>query len=96
MQFHDIEAIIRAEVNILQGQGVNKIIALGHAGFTVDQKVAEIDGVDVVVGGHTDTFLYTGNARIHFEIISAMYRACLITSFLTKHMFRNMCTTNNN
>jgi len=60
VQFNDIEATIRAEVISLQGQGVNKIIALGHAGFTVDQKVAEIDGVDVVVGGHTDTFLYTG------------------------------------
>ena len=81
VQFQDIEAIIRAEVNILQGQGVNKIIALGHAGYSVDQKVAEIDGVDVVVGGHTDTFLYTGNARIHFEIISAEYQEFLITGF---------------
>jgi len=61
VQFSEIEASVRAEVNRLKKQGVNKIVALGHAGFTVDQQVAEMDGIDVVVGGHTDTFLYTGN-----------------------------------
>eukprot|EP00058_Branchiostoma_floridae_P000188 XP_002585676.1 hypothetical protein BRAFLDRAFT_111560 [Branchiostoma floridae] len=41
--------------------GVNKIIALGHAGYSKDQDVARrVSGVDVVVGGHTNTFLYTG------------------------------------
>ena len=55
---------IRAEVTNLQGQGVNKIIALGHAGFSVDKRIArEVAGVDVVVGGHTNTFLYTGNQQ---------------------------------
>jgi len=61
VKFNDIKASIRAEVNSLQRQSVNMIIAVGHAGFTVDKMVAEIDGVDVVVGGHSDTFLYTGN-----------------------------------
>lgn len=41
--------------------GVNKIIALGHSGFTVDKNIAQkVKGVDVVIGGHTNTFLYTG------------------------------------
>uniref|UniRef100_G1KR52 Snake venom 5'-nucleotidase n=2 Tax=Anolis carolinensis TaxID=28377 RepID=G1KR52_ANOCA len=41
--------------------GVNKIIALGHSGFTVDKMIAQkVKGVDVVIGGHTNTFLYTG------------------------------------
>ncbi len=41
--------------------GVNKIIALGHSGFKVDQYIAKkVRGVDVVIGGHTNTFLYTG------------------------------------
>lgn len=41
--------------------GVNKIIALGHSGFTVDQRIAKkVRGVDVVIGGHSNTFLYTG------------------------------------
>lgn len=45
--------------------GVNKIIALGHSGFEVDQKIAKtVRGVDVVIGGHTNTFLYTGMYQI--------------------------------
>lgn len=38
------------------------LIAVGHAGYDVDQKIAkEVPLIDVVVGGHTNTFLYTGN-----------------------------------
>lgn len=41
--------------------GIDIIIALGHSGFEVDKKIAqEVDGVDLVVGGHSNTFLYTG------------------------------------
>lgn len=44
--------------------GVKKIIALGHSGFLVDQDVARrVRGVDVVVGGHTNTFLFTGEVE---------------------------------
>ena len=40
---------------------VSKIIALGHAEINMDKKIAtEIPEVDIVVGGHTNTFLYTG------------------------------------
>ena len=43
------------------GNGVNIIIALGHSGFKMDQRIAkEVDGVDLVVGGHSNTFLYHG------------------------------------
>ena len=52
---------VKTAVQKLKQQGVNKIIALGHAGINIDKKVAEeVDGVDIVVGGHTNTFLYTG------------------------------------
>ncbi|XP_078412917.1 5'-nucleotidase [Cetorhinus maximus] len=58
----EIEAVQR-EVNKLTTLGVNKIIALGHAGFETDKQIAKkVKGVDVVVGGHTNTFLYTGKA----------------------------------
>lgn len=60
MHFTDVVTAIKAEVSKLQDDGVNKIIALGHAGFSMDKQVAAIDGVDVVVGGHTNTFLYNG------------------------------------
>ncbi|XP_002741916.1 snake venom 5'-nucleotidase-like [Saccoglossus kowalevskii] len=52
---------IRAEVERLKTQGVNKIIVLGHGGVNKDMDIAGmVDGVDVVIGGHTNTFLYTG------------------------------------
>ena len=45
--------------------GINKIIALGHSGITKDMEIAaKVRGVDVVIGGHTDTFLYTGKKLI--------------------------------
>ncbi|XP_070568327.1 snake venom 5'-nucleotidase-like [Ptychodera flava] len=57
----EIESI-REEVEKFQAQGVNKIIAVGHAGINVDQQIAdEVDGIDIVVGGHTNTFLYKGD-----------------------------------
>lgn len=50
-------------VDKLMTLGVNKIIALGHSGFTVDRLIArKVSGVDLVIGGHTNTFLYTGTA----------------------------------
>jgi 5'-nucleotidase len=55
-----VEAL-RVEVARLTSMGVNKIIALGHAGFDVDIDIAKrVKGVDVVIGGHSNTFLYTG------------------------------------
>jgi 5'-nucleotidase len=62
---------IRAEVTKLVNQGVNKIIAVGHAGFPVDTKIArEVDGLDIVVGGHTNTFLYTGKQTKRGKCVS--------------------------
>ena len=37
--FRDQVTAIREEVQKLQNEGVNKIIALGHAGFKVDENV---------------------------------------------------------
>lgn len=52
---------LQPQVDKLLTLGVNKIIALGHSGFSVDQEIARrVRGVDVVIGGHTNTFLYTG------------------------------------
>lgn len=62
-------ASLQRQVDKLQTLGVNKIIALGHSGFTVDRDVARrVRGVDVVIGGHTNTFLYTGErwGGVHF------------------------------
>ncbi len=55
---------VRAEVAKLEAMGVNKIIVLSHSGYGVDQQVAaEVPGVDVIVGGHTNTLLSNTNDR---------------------------------
>ncbi|KAE8286447.1 5'-nucleotidase [Larimichthys crocea] len=61
LDFEDEVSSLQLQVDKLQTLGVNKIIALGHSGFIVDRQIAKmVRGVDVVIGGHTNTFLYTG------------------------------------
>jgi 5'-nucleotidase / UDP-sugar diphosphatase len=56
--FTDPVGAVQGEVDALTAQGVNKIIVLSHSGYKVDQRVAaETTGVDVIVGGHTNTYL---------------------------------------
>ena len=58
--FNNEVASLQSEVNALQAQGINKIIGLTHTGYDVDISLAQvITGVDVIVGGHTHSFLYT-------------------------------------
>lgn len=66
--FNDVMSSLKQSVAKLKeeeaarsGAQANIIIAVGHAGFEVDQLVAkEVDDVDIVVGGHTNTFLWSG------------------------------------
>ncbi|KAL2740481.1 protein 5NUC-like [Vespula squamosa] len=52
---------IREEAKKLKKQGVDILIALGHSGFDTDKKIAkEVEDIDIVIGGHTNTFLYRG------------------------------------
>ncbi|MCT7667080.1 5'-nucleotidase C-terminal domain-containing protein [Shinella kummerowiae] len=54
----DDVADITAAIGELKKQNVNKIIALTHVGYPRDlAAIAKIPDVDVVVGGHTNTFL---------------------------------------
>jgi 5'-nucleotidase len=56
--FTDPVPAVQAEVDRLTEEGVNKIVVLSHSGYGVDQRVAEeTTGVDVIVGGHTNTLL---------------------------------------
>ncbi|MFD2740881.1 bifunctional metallophosphatase/5'-nucleotidase [Sulfitobacter aestuarii] len=56
--FTDPVAAVQGEVDKLTEAGVNKIIVLSHSGYGVDQRVAaETTGVDVIVGGHSNTLL---------------------------------------
>jgi len=56
--FSDPIAAVQAEVDKLTAMGVNKIVVLSHSGYNVDLDVAaNTTGVDVIVGGHTNTLL---------------------------------------
>lgn len=55
---HDLIGVTQAMVDELTAQGVNKIVLATHIGYEADLLVAQgVSGVDVVVGGHTNTFL---------------------------------------
>lgn len=56
--FTDPVGAVQQEVDKLTAEGVNKIIVLSHSGYLTDQRVAaETTGVDVIVGGHSNTYL---------------------------------------
>ena len=49
---------VQAEVDRLTAEGVNKIIVLSHSGYNADMAIAAATtGVDVIVGGHSNTYL---------------------------------------
>ncbi|XP_034947657.1 protein 5NUC-like [Chelonus insularis] len=53
---------IQNEIKKLQNQNVNIIIGLGHSGYDFDKKLAqEVEGLDLIIGGHSHSFLYTGD-----------------------------------
>ncbi|XP_059478918.1 apyrase-like isoform X2 [Neocloeon triangulifer] len=59
--FNDEIESVSAEVKKLKADGVKIIILLSHSGYDVDLIIAEqIPELDVIVGGHSHTFLYSG------------------------------------
>ncbi|WP_298858013.1 bifunctional metallophosphatase/5'-nucleotidase [uncultured Sulfitobacter sp.] len=64
VKFSDPVVAVQGEVDKLTAMGVNKIIVLSHSSYAIDQKVAaETTGVDVIVGGHSNTLLSNTNER---------------------------------
>ncbi|KAM7307456.1 protein 5NUC [Ixodes scapularis] len=52
---------IQKEVQNLKQEQVKFYVVISHVGFELDKKIAaEVEEIDLVVGGHTNTFLYTG------------------------------------
>ncbi|XP_033148927.1 protein 5NUC-like isoform X2 [Drosophila busckii] len=65
---------INMEAKKLRSAGVDIIIALGHSGYEVDMKIAKnCPDVDVVIGGHSHTFLYTGNPPVN-DLVEGDYQ----------------------
>ncbi|CAH0400813.1 unnamed protein product [Chilo suppressalis] len=62
VEYEDEVTAIKREVEILKKQNINILIALGHSGFITDLKIAkEVDDIDLVIGGHSNTFLWNRN-----------------------------------
>ena len=62
--FESATEYVKGAVGGLESAGINKIIVLGHLGYTVDQELAKaVSGIDVIVGGHSHTFLGTGEGE---------------------------------
>ncbi|CAM4407039.1 5'-nucleotidase C-terminal domain-containing protein [Paenibacillus phoenicis] len=58
IKFADEVESAQKQVDALEAEGINKIIVLSHLGYTVDQQLAEaVDGIDIIVGGHSHTVL---------------------------------------
>ncbi|KAH8289719.1 hypothetical protein KR054_009993, partial [Drosophila jambulina] len=60
--FRNESDTIREEAQLLKAQGANIIIVISHCGYEVDKVIAANAGdwIDVIVGSHSHTLLYTG------------------------------------
>ena len=62
--FSDPVAAVQGEVDRMTAEGINKIIVLSHSSYAIDQMVAaNTTGVDVIVGGHSNTLLSNTNEK---------------------------------
>jgi len=61
VRFLDEVKAVRKEAARLKANGVDILLALGHSGYERDQMIADgVPDVDVVVGGHSHSLLYSG------------------------------------
>ena len=78
VSFHDEIDTVKREAKLLKEQGVQVIIGLSHSGYRLDQRVAaEIPEIDVIVGGHSHTFLFNSK----FKVYMVKYRQLVLKSF---------------
>ena len=58
VKFADEIETLKKQAEALKAEGVNKIIAVNHDGYLKDKEIAaKVDGIDVIVGGHSHTLL---------------------------------------
>ncbi|CAN7975109.1 unnamed protein product, partial [Ixodes persulcatus] len=72
--FEDEIKSFQSEAANLKEQGVNIIVAITHCGYPRDLEIIKhVLDVDVIVGGHTNTFLYTGSDHPPENIPEGVY-----------------------
>ncbi|MBO4335767.1 MAG: bifunctional metallophosphatase/5'-nucleotidase [Desulfovibrio sp.] len=68
--FADRVATVKAAVKELEAQGVKRIVLVTHIGLPDDRKLARsVDGVDVIVGGHTHSYLGPGSQEGPYPVV---------------------------
>ncbi|EDS27505.1 5' nucleotidase [Culex quinquefasciatus] len=63
LRFLDEPSSVKAEAQKLKDEGIDIIIVLSHCGVDVDKRIAAEGGenIDIIVGGHSHSFLYSGD-----------------------------------
>ena len=89
---NDLIGVTQQEVDKLTAQGINKIVLVTHIGYGADLEVAQgVSGVDIVVGGHSNTFLSNAfsGARGEYPTVleSASGEPVLIVQASTKTVY---------
>ncbi len=68
--FKDTLEVLQDTLADLENQGVQHIILLTHLGLPVDQELARsVEGVDVIVGGHTHSYLGTDSEEGPYPVV---------------------------
>ena len=63
MIFLDEEESARRAAKAARASGAKLVIALSHAGFHVDVRMArQVEELDLIIGGHSHSLLYTGKS----------------------------------
>ena len=69
-KFTDRVHTVASAVRELEAQGVKRIVLLTHIGLSADRELARsVDGVDVIVGGHTHSYLGPGSEDGPYPIV---------------------------
>lgn len=68
--FRDARTTLQRYVAELEAQGIRHIIAVTHLGLERDRELARsVNGIDVIVGGHTHTYLGPGSKDGPYPIV---------------------------
>ncbi|MBO4301211.1 MAG: bifunctional metallophosphatase/5'-nucleotidase [Desulfovibrio sp.] len=69
-KFIDRLNTVRTVVRELEDQGVKRIVLLTHIGLPADRQLARsVDGVDIIVGGHTHSYLGPGSKDGPYPVV---------------------------